>query len=104
MAKNFRELQTKMSPARQEQIKARVLEAEAEMFHTEIRKWMQQADPQIFANDPAIREQIEGQDDLPLTMLSRIVQHLGGELELIARMPNETIRFSTQKKTAQDAA
>jgi len=104
MAKNFRELEAQLPPEVRARAKLRAELAMAEMFLTEIRKVMQAADPNIFANDPAIQSQIEAQDDLPLSSLYGIVKSLGGDLEIVARLPNETIRFSQPKQTAQDAA
>ncbi len=75
------------------------------MFLTEIRKVMQQVDPGTFVNDPEIQNQIDAQDDICLSSLYRIVQSLGGELEIIARLPQKTIRFPQQQKVeSQDAA
>lgn len=104
MAKNFRELEAQLPAEVRERAKLRAELAMAEMFLTEIRKVMQAADPNIFANEPAIQSQLDAQDDLALSSLYRIVKRLGGDLEIIAHLPNETIRFSQPKQKTQDAA
>lgn len=96
MARNFHELQQKMPPESLARAKARAKEIMAEMLLAEIRKsvGLTQEDlaAQLGIKQPTLSK-LEAQDDMQVSTLSRLIQALGGELELIAHLPGGDIRI-----------
>ncbi len=96
MAKNFRELEKKMGPERAARAKARAREMMAEMLLSEIRQAEGLTQEELAAilgvKQPTL-SRMESQDDMQVSTLQRLVQALGGELEIIAHMPNGVIRI-----------
>ena len=90
MARNFKELGAKMPPARLARAKQRAREAMAEMLLAEIRKeaGMTQEDlaRAMGIKQPSLSK-LESQGDMQISTLRRLVSALGGELELIAHLP-----------------
>ena len=96
MAKNFKELERAMLPASLARAKSRAKEMMAEMLLAEIRKnvGMTQEDlaAQLGIKQPTLSK-LESQDDMQISTLQRLIQALGGELELIAHLPGGDIRI-----------
>jgi transcriptional regulator with XRE-family HTH domain len=96
MARNFRELEEQMPPEARAWAKARAKEMMAEMLLAEIRKsvGLTQEDlaAQLGIKQPTLSK-LEAQDDMQVSTLSRLIQALGGELELIAHLPGGDIRI-----------
>lgn len=96
MAKNFRELEAKMGPERTARAKARANEIMAEMLLAEIRQaeglTQEELATILGVKQPSL-SRMESQDDMQVSTLQRLVQALGGELEIIAHMPNGAIRI-----------
>ena len=96
MARKFQELEQKLSPESLARAKARAKEIMTEMLLAEIRKsvGLTQEDlaAQLGIKQPTLSK-LEAQDDMQVSTLSRLIQALGGELELIAHLPGGDIRI-----------
>lgn len=96
MARKFQELEQKLPPESLARAKARAKEIMAEMLLAEIRKsvGLTQEDlaAQLGIKQPTLSK-LEAQDDMQVSTLSRLIQALGGELELIAHLPGGDIRI-----------
>jgi len=96
MRRNFKELEQRMPPESLARAKARAKELMAEMLLAEIRKnvGLTQEDvaAQLGIKQPTLSK-LESQDDMQVSTLRRLIQALGGELELIAHLPGGDIRI-----------
>lgn len=95
MARNINELRNKMSPQRRAKSKLMAQEMMTEMLLAEIRKQtgLTQVDlaERLGITQPTLSK-LESQDDMQLSTLRRIVEALGGDLEIIAHLPgNKTV-------------
>jgi len=74
-----------------------------ELLLSEIRemtgKSQQQVAKAIGIKQPSLSK-LEGQSDMQISTLQRIINALGGELEVIARFPNSTVKIEQFGKTA----
>src|SRR5438552_3920568 len=97
MAKNFKELEAKMSRESLARAKARSKGMMAEMLLSEIRQAVGLAQEELAASlgikQPSL-SRLESQDDMQVSTLQRLVRALGGELEIIAHLPGGAIRIS----------
>ena len=100
MAKKFENLEKQMEPKRLARATAKAKEVMAEMLLAEIRKetGFTQKDiaKTIGIKQPSLSK-LESQDDIQVSTLQRLIQALGGQLELIAHMPGGDIRISQFK-------
>jgi transcriptional regulator with XRE-family HTH domain len=100
MANNFKNLEKKMDPERLARAKAKARETMAEMLLAEIRKeagfTQEDIAKTIGIKQPSLSK-LESQDDIQVSTLQRLIQALGGQLELIAHMPGGDIRISQFK-------
>jgi transcriptional regulator with XRE-family HTH domain len=100
MAKKFENLEKKMNPERLANARARAREVMAEMLLAEIRKeagfTQEDLAKTIGIKQPTLSK-LESQDDIQISTLQRLIQALGGQLELIAHMPGGDIRISQFK-------
>jgi transcriptional regulator with XRE-family HTH domain len=107
MARNFKELEARMPPENLARAEAKAKEILAEMFLNEIRKHTGLTQEDL-AKTLAIRQpslsKLENQDDMQISTLRRIIQALGGELELIAHMPGGDIRLRQFDRTGEGYA
>lgn len=105
MARNFRELETQMAPERLARAETKAKEIMADMLLAEIRKQMGLTQKELAATleikQPSLSK-IESQDDMKIGTLIRIIDALGGKLELIAHLPGGDIRLSQFRRHAQD--
>ncbi|MFA7235833.1 MAG: XRE family transcriptional regulator [Phycisphaeraceae bacterium] len=89
-----------MSPERRARVDAKAHEMMVEMLLAEVRKeaGLTQAEVAEALNirQPSLSK-LESQDDMQISTLRRIVAALGGELELVAKMPGGTIKLSQFK-------
>lgn len=96
MARNFKELEAKMSPERHTRAQARAREMLAEMLLSEVRReagiTQEQLADTLGIKQPTLSK-LESQDDMQISTLSRIVKALGGQLEIVARLPRGEIRL-----------
>jgi len=97
MKKKFSELQASMDPKRLARAKAKSKEMMAEMLLAEIRKQtgLTQADlaESLGIKQPTLSK-LESQSDMQISTLQRVIEALGGNLELIAHLPGGHIRIS----------
>lgn len=100
--RKFSALREKLTPAQRERSKARVKELQTEMLLSELRKLAGQTQQgladELGVSQPALSK-MENQSDMQIGTLERIVESLGGRLELIARMPTGDViltQFTTQ--------
>lgn len=104
MARNFKELRDKMSPERRVRVEEQAREMMVEMLLAEIRKesGLTQVDlaEALGIKQPSLSK-LEAQDDMQISTLRRIIKALGGELELVAKMPKGTIRLRQFKDDLQ---
>jgi len=97
MARNIQELEAKMPRESLARAKARAKEAMAGMLLAEIRQAVGLTQEQLAATlgikQPTL-SRLESQSDMQVGTLQRLIRALGGELELIARLPGGEIRIS----------
>ncbi|MFA7486384.1 MAG: helix-turn-helix transcriptional regulator [Phycisphaerae bacterium] len=100
MAHKFEKLEKKMNAKRVKAAKAQAKEIMAEMLLAEIRKeagfTQKEIAETIGIKQPSLSK-LESQDDIQISTLQRLIQALGGELEMIAHMPGGDIRISQYK-------
>ncbi|MDZ7698542.1 MAG: helix-turn-helix transcriptional regulator [Deltaproteobacteria bacterium] len=103
MARNFKELETQMASERRARAEMKAKEIIADMLLAEIRKQMgltqEQLAKALNIKQPTLSK-IENQDDMQIGTLSRIIEALGGELELIAHLPGGDVRLSQFRQDA----
>ena len=102
MPRNFRELEAKMSPVRLARAEMKAKEIMADMLLTELRKQVGLTQKELAAalniKQPTLSK-IENQEDMQIGTLSRIIEALGGELELIAHLPGGDVRLSQFRRS-----
>jgi len=100
MAKKFKKLEKQMDPKRVSRARAKAKEVMAEMLLAEIRKeagfTQEDIARTIGIKQPSLSK-LESQDDIQVSTLQRLIQALGGQLEMIAHMPGGDIRISQFK-------
>jgi transcriptional regulator with XRE-family HTH domain len=91
MARNFNELRGRMSAQRREANEQAVQDELASMLLKEIRRLAGLTQEEV-ADSMGITQsalsRLESQDDMYVSTLQRIVESLGGKLEIIADMPD----------------
>ena len=97
MAKKWSDLMAKMPAARRKRVEKGVREDLTEMLLVEIRQLaglsQQQLAKEIGISQASL-SQMEKQSDMQITTLQRIVEALGGELEIVAKLPRRRIVVS----------
>jgi transcriptional regulator with XRE-family HTH domain len=95
-----------MSPQRRARIEQGVQEDLAEMLLSEIRRLAGLTQEQL-AHSLGVKQptlsQLESQDDMQISTLRRIVEALGGELEIIATLPTGRIALSQFRESRRSA-
>ena len=103
MARNFRELEEKMSPQSRARAEARAKDAMAEMLLAEIRKSVGLTQEELAESmgitQPGLSK-LENQDDMQISTLRRLIEALGGQLEIIAHLPRGDIRIRPFKQAS----
>jgi DNA-binding XRE family transcriptional regulator len=103
MARNFRELEAKMSPESAARAKRRAKEMMSEMLLAEMRQAAGLTQEEVAASlgikQPTL-SRIESQDDMQISTLQRLVRALGGELEIIAHLPGQDVRIGQFRESA----
>lgn len=104
MKKKFSELQAGMDPKRLARAKAKSKDMIVEMLLAEIRKQAGLTQEDLAASlgikQPSLSK-IESQTDMQISTLQRLIEALGGTLELIAHLPNGNIRISQFAREAR---
>ena len=94
---NWNNLIKRMAPQRRARIERGVREDLTEMLLSEIRRLAGLTQEQLAASlgvkQPTL-SQLESQDDMQISTLRRIVEKLGGELEIIATLPAGRVALS----------
>ena len=97
MAQNFRTLEGKMSAASRARAKQRAREMMTEMLLSELRKSAGVTQEEL-ASSLGIKQptlsRMESQDDMQISTLRRMIESLGGKLEIIAQLPDGDVRLS----------
>ncbi len=97
MERNFRELENNMAPESRASAKARAREMMTEMLLSELRKSAGVTQEEL-ASSLGIKQptlsRMESQSDMQISTLRRVIESLGGELEIIAHLPDGDVRLS----------
>jgi len=97
---NWNNLIKRTTPQRRARIERGVREDLNEMLLSEIRRLAGLTQEQLAASlgvkQPTL-SQLESQDDMQISTLRRIVEKLGGELEIIATLPTGRVALSQFK-------
>jgi transcriptional regulator with XRE-family HTH domain len=108
MARNFRELEAKMSPESRERSRLLTEKHRAEMpLHLllEARKMTQVHLAKILGVNQAAVSKLERRADMYVSTLQSFVKAMGGELKITARFPDGTVeinQFEDVKKAAEE--
>jgi transcriptional regulator with XRE-family HTH domain len=100
MSKKFSTLREKMSPSARAKAQLKKKEMMAEMLLSEIRKeaglTQKELAESLGIKQPSLSK-LESQDDMQVSTLKRLVEALGGELEIIAHLPKGDLRIGQFK-------
>ena len=103
MPRNFKELEAQMPPERRTRAEIKAKKIIADMLLAEIRKQMgltqKQLAKELNITQPTLSK-VESQEDMQIGTLSRIIEALGGKLELIAHLPGGDVRLSQFRQNA----
>ena len=95
--RSFDTLRKGMAPGARKRSRIRAKEMMAEMLLAEIRKEAGFTQEQLAAllniKQPSLSK-LESQDDMQVSTLRRLIDALGGQLEIIAHMPGGDIRIT----------
>jgi DNA-binding XRE family transcriptional regulator len=96
MARKFSQLESKMRPEARTRAKAQAKQIIAEMLLAEIRQaegmTQEELAEKLGIKQPTL-SRLESQHDMQVSTLQRLVEALGGKLELIAHLPGATVRI-----------
>ena len=96
MARNFRELEEMMTPESRARAEVESKEIMAEMLLAEVRKFMGLTQEELASalgvTQPSLSK-LENQDDMQVSTLRRLIEALGGQMEIIAHLPRGDIRI-----------
>lgn len=105
MTRNFSELEAKMPAAARKQAQAMAQDMLADLLLAEVRQLTGMTQQQL-AGELGIRQssvsKLEKQEDMQVSTLQRLIGALGGELEIIAHMPQGDIRIQGFPGAAQN--
>ena len=97
MARKYSELRAKMAPDRRARVDARVKAAIAEMPLNELRRARQLSQVRIAeimeTTQPEVSK-IERRTDLYVSTLRSYITAMGGDLEIVARFPDGSVRIN----------
>jgi len=106
---NYNLLRQRISPDRRRRIERGVNKELRRMLLAELRRVAGMTQVKLAKSMGVTRptpSRLESQDDMRLSTLRRIVEALGGELEVIAKLPTETValsQFKPREKRLQTA-
>ena len=99
----FQKLRDKMTPEQMAQADVENKEMMAEMLLAEIRKFMGLTQEELASalgvTQPSLSK-LENQDDMQVSTLRRLIEALGGKLEIIAHLPRGDIRIRQFKEAS----
>jgi DNA-binding transcriptional regulator YiaG len=96
-ARNFKELQAKMSPERQARNKAAAEQMLREMPFEELRAARQLTQEQLAQSlgvNQAFVSKVEHRTDMYVTTLAKFIEAMGGKLEIRAVFPDGSVRIT----------
>lgn len=100
---SFNKLRPKMSPEQLARAEMQAKDMMAEMLLSEIRKEVGLTQKDL-AETMGIKQpslsKLETQEDMQVSTLNRLVKALGGQLEIVAHMPNGDVRINQFAKPA----
>ena len=92
-----------MTPEQLAQADAETKVMMAEMLLAEIRKWVgltqEKLAEAVGITQPSLSK-LENQDDMQVSTLRRLIEALGGRLEIIAHLPKADIRIRPRKEAS----
>ena len=95
--KSVKVLFEKLSPERRARIDAKVREMKAEMLLSELRKLSELTQAEVAKSlgisQPEI-SRLEGEEDMQISTLAKLVRALGGELEISVKLPTGTVKLA----------
>jgi DNA-binding XRE family transcriptional regulator len=95
---SFAELRARLSPAAQAKAKEEALRLAEEMDLAEVRRALRLSQDEI-AQTLGIGQgsvaKIEKRTDMYVSTLRRFIEAMGGELEIVARFPDHTVKIRT---------
>jgi DNA-binding XRE family transcriptional regulator len=99
----FKKLRDKMTPEQMAQADVEAKDMMAEMLLAEIRKFMGLTQEELASalgvTQPSLSK-LENQDDMQVSTLRRLIEALGGQLEIIAHLPRGDIRIRQFKEAS----
>jgi transcriptional regulator with XRE-family HTH domain len=107
MARNFKELQAKMSPERQARVEERVTQALAAMALDELREARRMTQVQlatVLRVDQGSVSRMERRTDMYISTLRSYVEAMGGALQIRAVFPDGEVQISQFKDIVNDDA
>ncbi len=95
--RSYKELRKRLSPEARRRAEEGAREDMAQMLLSEIRKLtgltQQEVARELGITQPGL-SQLESQDDMQVSTLRRVIEALGGELEIIVKLPTGKISLS----------
>jgi transcriptional regulator with XRE-family HTH domain len=105
MAKNFKELQEKMPREVRLRSEASAAKMISEMGLAELRAAMGMTQESL-ANALHVKQasisKMERRSDMYISTLSKIIEAMGGELQIVAKMPNGNVKIRQFTQIRQD--
>ena len=99
----FKKLRDKMTPEQMAQADTEAQAMMAEMLLSELRKFVgltqEELAEKLGITQPSLSK-LENQDDMQIGTLRRLIEALGGELEIVARLPRGEIRVRQFKEAS----
>ncbi len=103
MSRKFKELKAKMSPESHARAEARTREMMEEMFLAEVRRLVgltqEEVAQKLGIKQPSLSK-LESPDDMRISTLRRLIQALGGTLEIVVHLPAGDIRIHQFERSA----
>jgi DNA-binding XRE family transcriptional regulator len=97
MTRNFKELRAKMSPERRARIEQKTKTLRNEMALNELREAVSLTQESL-ADTLGVKQssisKMERRSDMYLSTLRKIIEAMGGELDIIAMMPDGPVRIT----------
>jgi predicted transcriptional regulator len=107
MAKNLKELQARMSPQARASSEAKAAQMIREMALDELREALRLTQESLaeslHVNQAAISK-VERRTDMLISTLRRIIEAMGGELEIRAILPAGVVRINQFEQLSRQAA
>ncbi len=103
MTNKYQTLRDQLTPSQLAESEVMAREMISDMLLSELRKFAGLTQEEL-AEAMGIKQptlsKLENQDDMQISTLQRLVQALGGELELVVRFPNGDIRIRQFKQAS----